>query len=555
MFGIYGRRPTRDMVSLFRDTGASGVLLLARNIESTQQVRALTHGLMDRLGRPLIFAIDHEGGWVLRFRSGLTAFPGNAALGRCRDPRLAYATGRQMALELAPLGIGMNLAPVLDVGVGRYNPGIGIRSFGSDPALVSRLATAFLRGLQDHGVAACAKHFPGKGAATKDAHVDLPTIRLPKTEFFRTHLAPFAAATRAGVAAVMTSHVRYPALDRRPASFSRRITRDLLRRRLGFRGVIISDDLCMGAVTSRGPVPTAAWDAFKAGHDIIMVAHDPSAQRESVDLFRSMQASGGLPASELKAATGRIAALLKFPRPSRRAPDPKTGAELALRVARRAVAIARSGTLPLPLPQGEGRTLVLFPDFMDVRERFTFEGGPHGPKDFLRRLLPRWARLMHTPMENGPDARFRQRLNDAIDQAELIVFFCFEALRFAGQRAVLRMVNHAAPRRSVACLIRNSFDISLLSRRVTTVDAYGYRLCQLQAALELIWGNKNHENPHLRTQPLSRRVYGGDGGGKGAAVPEGQAFSSPGRGRHDPEHPHDHPRRRAAQQQPGRTPR
>jgi beta-N-acetylhexosaminidase len=480
MFGIYGRRPTREMVSLFRDTGASSVLLLARNIESPQQVRALTHGLMDRLGRPLLFAIDHEGGWVLRFKSGLTAFPGNAALGRVADPKLAYATGRQMALELEPLGIGMNLAPVVDVVGGRYNPGIGIRSFGSDPALVGRLAAAFLRGLQDHGVAACAKHFPGKGAATKDAHVALPTIRLSKTEFFNTHLAPFAAAASAGVAAVMTSHVRCPAFDSRPASFSRRITHGLIRRRLKFQGAIISDDLCMGAVTSRGPVQTAAWDAFHAGHDVIMIAHDVVAQREAVELFRS----GGLSADEVAAATRRIDDLLRYPRPSRRAADPETGAALALAVARRAATVVRAGSVPLPLPQDGARTVALFPDFREVQARFTFEGGPRGPKAFLRRGLQGRARLMLTPVESRDVSGLRR----AVGAADRVVFFCFEALRFAGQRAVLELLNRAAPRRSVVCLIRSSFDIGLLDRRITTVDAYGYRLCQLQAALERILG-------------------------------------------------------------------
>ncbi|MCX5797184.1 MAG: beta-N-acetylhexosaminidase [Elusimicrobia bacterium] len=482
MFGIYGRRPTREMVSLFRDTGASGVLLLARNIESPQQVRALTHGLTDRLGRPLLFAVDHEGGWVLRFQSGLTAFPGNAALGRVGDPKLAYATGRQMALELSPLGIGMNLAPVVDVGVGRYNPGIGIRSFGSDPALVGRLGAAFVRGLQDHGVAACAKHFPGKGAATKDAHVALPTIRLSRAELLRTHLAPFAAAARAGAASVMTSHVLMPAFDSKPASFSRRITRGLIRGRLGFRGAIISDDLCMGAVTSRGPVQTAAWDAFQAGHDVVMIAHDIVAQREAVELFRA----GGLPAGEVAASARRIEALLRYPRRSRRAADSEAGTALALLVARRAATVVRAGCVPLPLPRDGARTVVLLPDFAEVKARFTFEGGPRGPEAFVRRLLPRGARLLRAPVETKDVSGLR----GAASEADRVLFFCFEARRFAGQRAVLELLNRAAPRRSVACLIRSSCDLALLDRQVTAVDAYGYRLCQLQAALELILGER-----------------------------------------------------------------
>ncbi|MDD5657203.1 MAG: beta-N-acetylhexosaminidase [Elusimicrobia bacterium] len=483
MFGIYGKRPNRETIRLLRQTGAASILLLARNIDDPRQLRALTRGLVQAVGRPLLFAVDHEGGWVLRFRGGLTAFPGNAALGRVADPALAYATGRQMALELAPLGIGMNLAPVLDVAGGRYNPGIGIRSFGSDPALVGRLGTQFVRGLQDHGVAACVKHFPGKGAATVDAHVSLPTIRLSRAEFFGTHLAPFAEAGRAGAAALMTSHMRCPALDARPASFSRRITHGLVRGRLKFRGAVISDDLCMGAVTGRGPVPQAALDAFLAGHDIVMIAHDPAAQREAVELFHA----AGLPPARLSAAAARIRPLLRFPRPGPRA-DARAGARLALRVARLAAGVARAGAVPVPLPRDGARALVLFPDFREVAARFTFEPGPLGPLTLVREAFRRagGADFMTVPMERAPAAALRP----ALRRAERVIFFCFEAMRFAGQRAVLDLVNREAAGRAAACLLRGSCDLRLLDRNISAIDAHGYRLCQLQAACELLLGRE-----------------------------------------------------------------
>ncbi|NNN06714.1 MAG: beta-N-acetylhexosaminidase, partial [Elusimicrobia bacterium] len=284
MFGVYGFKPSRETVGLFKATGATGVLLLARNIDTPAQTRAYVEELEQRLGRPLLFAVDHEGGWVLRFKAGVTAFPGNAALGRARDPKLAYAVGRQMARELAPLGIRMNLAPVLDVATKAYNPGIGIRSFGADAKLTARLGAAFTRGLQDHGVSACAKHFPGKGAATVDAHVDLPTIRLPRAAFQKTHLAPFRAAAAAGVDAIMTSHVRFPAFDSVPATFSAKIVRDVLRGELGYDGLVVSDDLCMGAITKRWPVAEATMKCLDAGHDVLMIAHDVQGMRDAVDL-------------------------------------------------------------------------------------------------------------------------------------------------------------------------------------------------------------------------------------------------------------------------------
>lgn len=484
MFGLYGRRASRESVRLLRDSGACGVLLLARNIDSPSQTRALTEELVQRLGRPLLFCVDHEGGWVLRFRGGLTAFPGNAALGRSEDPALAYATGRQMALELGPLGIRLNLAPVLDVSTRAYNPGIGIRSFGSDAAWVARLGTALIKGMQDHGVAACAKHFPGKGAATVDAHVELPTIRLPRKRFEEIHLAPFAAAVKAGAASIMTSHVRFPALDKVPATFSEKITTGLLRRKLGFKGVIISDDLCMGAVTTHGPVALAAQDAFRAGHDILLVAHEPTAQRDSVDALRQHCAGDAGAALRVKDSRRRIELLIRGAGARQQKPDAAQGARVALLTAARAVEVVRTGGVRLPLEQGP---MILFPDFSQVSDRFTFEGGPAAPeRAVLAACRSHWTgvpRLLRVPVLTGrtPD------LEHALAGGGPIVFFCFEARRFPGQAAILRRLRRHAER-TVLCLIRSSWDLALCDPRMTVIDAHGYRNCQLTRILSLLKG-------------------------------------------------------------------
>ncbi len=479
LFGVYGLRPTRETVALFRRTRACGVLLLARNIAGPEQTKAYVEELRQRLGRRVLFAIDHEGGWVLRFERGLTPLPGNAALGRCGDERLAYETGRQMALELRALGIDVNLAPVLDVVGKRYNPGIGIRSFGADPGLAGRLGAAMIRGLQDHGVSACAKHFPGKGAATVDAHVERPTIRLPRPEFFRTHLAPFADAVNAGVDSIMTSHVRYPGFDSAIATFSDKITRGLLRRRLDFDGVVMADDLCMGAVTAREPVQLAAVKALAAGHDLLIIAHDRQAQSESSELLEAALEDGGLDAAELEGSRRRIRRLFRRSAARAEAPDPDAGAALAARTAKAAVRV-RPGALPLPLAPSAKPLLVLFPDFEQVKRRFTFEGGPRGPERFLRRRLAAWgpARIARAPVETSDLGG----LDREIRGASRVLFFCFEAMRFRGQRAVLERLRPAAEK-TVACLIRNPWDERWLPKAATCVDSAGYRLSQLGAAL------------------------------------------------------------------------
>lgn len=471
MFGVYGLKPAAKTVSLFKRSGATGVLLLARNIDTPAQTRAYVDELEQRLGRPLLVAIDHEGGWVLRFRGGVTPFPGNAALGRTKDPKLAYAVGRHMAGELAPLGVRMNLAPVLDVAVKTYNPGIGIRSFGADPVLAGRLGAAFVRGMQDAGVSACAKHFPGKGAATVDAHVDLPVIKLPRAAFEKTHLAPFRAACAAGVDAVMTSHVRYPALDKELGTFSRRIVSDILRGKLGYDGLVVSDDLCMGAITKRWPVAEATLRCLDAGHDMLMIAHDEQGMEDAVDLLRQ----AGAPQEQVAAADARIARLLARRR------GPKTtlaaGERLSSEIARKAVVVSRRGRLSLPVPVDSG-TLVVVPDFSEVKDRFTFEGGPGGPRALVERLA-RGARVVTAPVASTGIGNLAARA----EAAERVVFLCFEARRFPGQAAALKTLAEAAADKTVAVLIRSSWDISLLPKKTTVVDAGGYRLVSLEAAL------------------------------------------------------------------------
>lgn len=489
MFGFYGKKPSKETIALLKDTGACGVLLLARNIDTPAQTRALTEELHQRLGRRLIIAVDHEGGWVLRFKSGVTAFPGNAALGMTRDPQLAYAVGKMMARDLLPAGITLNLAPVLDV-ARSYNPGIGIRSFGGDPKLAAELGSAMISGMQDNGLSACAKHFPGKGAATVDAHVELPTIRLKEAEFRQAHLAPFAAAVKAGVDCVMSSHVRFPALDRVPATFSPAITRKLLRDELGFSGAVISDDLCMGAITARWPVQIASLKALRAGHDILMIAHDLLAQRESVDLLRAQVQEGQVDPAELETSLQRINRLLR--RVSKPAPaDPQQAAGLNRRIARAAVKIVSHAGAAIPLDPTVA-CLFLLPDFREVSELFTFEGGPLGPESLLRGLAAHWkgARLRRAPVTTLD----LDGLDSEIGQAPQIVFFCFEARRFPGQKALLRRLHARARKKTLVCLIRNPWDIELIEDDMSVLDAKGFRHSQLTAAWERLSG-KNIEVP------------------------------------------------------------
>lgn len=489
MFGIYGTTATRETVSLLKDTGAASVLLLARNIESPAQTRRLIRELQDKVGRPILFAVDHEGGWVLRFSSGVTAFPGNAALGRAKDPALARETGRRMAEELAALGIGLNLAPVLDVVGHDYNPGIGIRSFGSEPKLVARLGAAFIQGQQAAGVAACAKHFPGKGAARQDSHVTLPTIKMEEKRFNSTHLAPFKAAIDAKVECVMTSHVFFPALDRRkrPATFSRLITRDILRERLDFRGVVISDDLCMGAITETWPLQQASIEALAAGHDLLIIAHDANSQRESAELVEQALEQDLIDENRFQASVLRVEALVdRYARPESAAPRPKAAALLSRSVAEKAVRVVNKGAVRLPIP-ADRKVAFLWPDFDEAADRFTFEGGTKGALRSAKKAASRWKKASWTltPVVKE-DARAAERALESAENADVAVFFCFEAMRFPGQKQTLQFLNAACPQKLVLCLIRNPWDCGLARPETTVVDSASYRSASIEALLKAL---------------------------------------------------------------------
>src|SRR5881396_3973032 len=281
MIGLKGPTVDDADVRLFRETRAAGLILYRRNFESPRQLLEMLARLEGALGRRLLVATDHEGGRIVMLGRGVTIFPDNLAVGTAGEETFAYKQGLLEARELRRLGVDLNLGPVLDVLTERYSPNIGIRSYGKDPKIVSRYGVARIRGMTRGGVAACPKHFPGKGHSPLDAHLALPVIESTWAEMHATHLPPFLEAIASGVDGVMTSHPVYPNLDptRVPATFSRLIVEDYLRGELGFRGAIVSDDLEMGAIVQSCPVGEAAVRAAQAGHDLLLVCHTEAAQR------------------------------------------------------------------------------------------------------------------------------------------------------------------------------------------------------------------------------------------------------------------------------------
>src|SRR5262245_12880152 len=271
--GFNGLELSQELRSIARDFGLGGVILFARNIDSPEQVAEVAFEAA-RLtpDLPPWVSVDQEGGRVARLKSPFTEWPPMATLGRAGNPALAERFARALAAELKAVGITLDYAPVLDVHTNPRNPVIGDRALSETAREAARLGAVIVRTLQAEGIAACGKHFPGHGDTSTDSHHELPLVEHPPERLRETEFAPFAAAIEAGVATIMTAHVLVPALDEnRPATLSRRIVTDVLRKELRFEGIILSDDLEMKAVANEYPVPRSAVLAIEAGCDGILI--------------------------------------------------------------------------------------------------------------------------------------------------------------------------------------------------------------------------------------------------------------------------------------------
>ncbi|WP_446218894.1 glycoside hydrolase family 3 protein [Micromonospora sp. IBHARD004] len=289
--------------------GLAGHTLFGTNVHDPAQVAAATAAL--RAGRPdVIIAIDEEGGDVTRLAHATgSPYPGNAALGAIDDVVLTRQVYAAIGAELAALGITVDLAPTVDVNTADENPVIGTRSFGADPARVAAHSAAAVAGLQSAGVAACAKHFPGHGATVADSHHELPTVDVPPAVLRQRDLPPFAAVVDAGVRAVMTAHIRVPALTGDgPATFSRAVLVDLLRGEYGFTGTVITDALEMkGAALAAGGVGPAAVRALAAGADLLCIGAKVDVElveRVAAEIVEAL-ADGRLDRGRVEEAAGR----------------------------------------------------------------------------------------------------------------------------------------------------------------------------------------------------------------------------------------------------------
>jgi beta-N-acetylhexosaminidase len=301
MVDVAGTELTSEDLEILANPLVGSVILFTRNYRDPEQISALCGAIRELRNPPLLIAVDHEGGRVQRFREGFTRLPPLKLLGRRYDQDRrdalgnAHSLGWLMAAELRAVGVDFSFAPCVDLDYG-LSEIIGDRAFHRDPGAVAALATAYLSGMREAGMAAVAKHFPGHGAVRADSHLALPVDRRALADMERD-LAPYRALIESQLPGVMAAHVEYSAVDARPASLSRRWITDILRGTLGFHGCVFADDLSMAGAAAFGDVVERARLALAAGCDVLPICNDREAVRTAL---RHLDAEAVPPAAQAR---------------------------------------------------------------------------------------------------------------------------------------------------------------------------------------------------------------------------------------------------------------
>lgn len=280
-----------------------GVILFGKNIRNREQLSTLTKNLREAAKRDILIGVDQEGGNVIRinFDDGVPLC-GNMAIGASDSEDLAFKNGHIIGRELWELGFNLNFAPCIDVNSNPLNPIIGTRSFGEDPFKVAKLGKALAKGLETGGVIPCAKHFPGHGDTEFDTHLTMPKSNKTLKELLSCELIPFAELINAEIPMIMTSHICFPSIDdgNLPATLSKKILGGILRQKLNFKGVIVTDSMAMKGVIKRYSYGDAAEKALEAGNDLLLLCGDKKDREKAVDTIIKSVKKGRLDRKSLE---------------------------------------------------------------------------------------------------------------------------------------------------------------------------------------------------------------------------------------------------------------
>ncbi len=491
--GFLGEHMTREMAELIeRHFVGNFVFFDQRNIQTAAQLSRLVSDIRERClkssGLPPFIAVDNEGGVNSQLLSVGTVFPGNLALAAGGDPRQAGLEGRAIAREVRAVGLSANFAPVLDLYDGA-NPGIGVRCFGERPETVAAYALTYLRAHQREGIVNVGKHFPGLSVTDTDPHHAMPRIQRSLRKMWDLDLAPYRALFAAGLPAVMTAHAVYPALDRRfPATLSWKILTGLLRQKMGFTGVVLTDDLEMPAIEKEHGIEGAAELAIRAGADMVMVCHTFEKMKRAVEHVVQTAERDPKFAARIEESFERVEALV-----SRVPAEPPSSSQraflrshshqrLAEKQARRSVTLVRDREGLLPLRLGEGQRVgVVYP----LHTMYGWNQPVRLDLAFIKVLGPGKVRgEMFDPRTPGESEK---RVLKLAGETDLLVVGTYDA-QFSDSQAEMVRKLQATGKPLVVAATRSPQDLVRFPQAGTYVVSYNFYPVSLDAVARAVCG-------------------------------------------------------------------
>jgi len=483
--GFPGPEMSAEFIRLVKEYKIGNVILFKRNCESSAQLAELCRSIQElelrETGRRAFIAIDQEGGTMTRLPREAVNVPGAMALAATGDPENARRAARLTAAELRAYGINFNLAPVADVNSNPDNPIIGVRSSGDTAEQVIQYASAALRGYLEGGVLASAKHFPGHGDTAMDSHLSLPCIDKSLEELEALELRPFRALIDAGCPAVMTTHILFPQLEpgNVPATMSRRIITGLLKERLGFQGLVVSDCVEMQAIGVYYGSARGAAAAMAAGVDLVFVSHTAGTLEEAAQACRAAVESGQIPMEELDASVEKI---LRYKEQYCTEPEGVPGRPEALAEA----AAIRQATITLA--QGTVPALGESPFFCGCADH---QADPaSNPEEETPAFAAFMAeRLGGTAYVTGKDPapeEVQAAVNAAKGHSSIIVGTC-NGHFFPGQIALAEALGRLNIPMAVAAL-RNPYDLRYAPGHAAAIAAWDYSRPTLEALVPVLTG-------------------------------------------------------------------
>ncbi len=499
--GFQGTCVPQTLRELIEHHHVGNIILFSRNIQDTHQLLDLTHSLQaiaKAAGHrsPLLIMLDQENGMVRRLGQDATTFPGNMALGAIGSEQIAYEIAQATGRELKALGINMNLAPVVDVNNNPANPVISVRSFGTDPQQVARLAVATVKGYQEAGIVSTLKHFPGHGDTSVDSHLALPTIPYTFERLEQVELVPFRRCIQAGADCVMIAHIYFPALmqDKAlPATVSPIIIQGLLRQQLGFNGVIISDCMEMNAILRTVGIEQGSVMALQAGTDLVLISHIYERQLASLVAIQAAIQAGQLSRETIHRAAERVLRLkersLSWDRAMPSTLSAEVGSEEHQYLRDRAYALSttlvRNDVQLLPLHlQPDEHILVLYPQKATTslaQDKFA------APTTLVENIQQRHTNTQSIIFPPQMSAQDRLELLHKAQKATIIIMATINAHADEDQAELMRQLLQAG-RPVIGIAIYRPYDLLSFPELRTYLATYEYTLPALEAVVRVLFG-------------------------------------------------------------------